>query len=608
MPLPDFNVWGQIRRPGFCPTVHPRIQIVGSVTCILASNWTLFNTVQLAIDLPRNFPDTEYLYTMSTTFNHPDLGEVAAKPADGVLQFRGLKYASLQDRFSAPQLQDSYDPAGKLDATSFGPPPVSPIGAINQEFGFIQQSLPLPEVPTHSDTECLNLNITVPLGKDGAVQSDAKLPVYVFVHGGGFAFGSSWYPHYDAAALVRLSVEIGKPVIGVTINYRLGVMGFLTSQELRKAGYKPNNGFHDQRTAMRWIKKYIGGFGGDAEQMTSVGESAGGLSVAMLLTSKEPLMKRCLCTGGALTIFKPLPDATNEGVYQKVVAALGLADKSPEERVQALLKLPVDDLWQKVPPGTPIGPFADGETMLESPTFATFASEDESVQSLLPGRKWCSDLMLGDSALDGSIFAYAALDAQNPGISSKFIASAKRTLSAHPNTLSTLLESYGITEEMSDDEGLVAILRFISDIAFYASARVFAQGWPKTPDNKVYLYHFNEGNPWDGRFKGEAVHILDVAFLFQNYNDLLSQEQKAVARRYGEDFIAFVNGEEPWAPVKKGKFNARVYGPSGQGVGAEYVESGEPTSVGRSERVLKLGEEVGLDTVGDVFINFLQGR
>jgi carboxylesterase type B len=59
-------------------------------------------------------------------------------------------------------------------------------------------------------------------------------------------------------------------------SYRLGVAGFLTSKELRDAGYKANNGFHDQRAALRWARKYIGGFGGDPDEITAVGESAGG--------------------------------------------------------------------------------------------------------------------------------------------------------------------------------------------------------------------------------------------------------------------------------------------------------------------------------------------
>ncbi|RYF39075.1 MAG: hypothetical protein EOO38_23820 [Cytophagaceae bacterium] len=104
-----------------------------------------------------------------------------------------------------------------MTLTFVRPPPVSPIGAVNREFSFIQHSLPLPEVPTHSDLDGLNLNITVPLTTAGEIDSTARLPVYVFIHGGGFAVGSSWYPHYDPAALVKLSADLGKPVIGITI-------------------------------------------------------------------------------------------------------------------------------------------------------------------------------------------------------------------------------------------------------------------------------------------------------------------------------------------------------------------------------------------------------
>ncbi|KAJ4345460.1 uncharacterized protein N0V89_011591 [Didymosphaeria variabile] len=471
------------------------------------------------------------------------------------------------------------------------PPPVSSVGAINNEFHFIQKELPLPpNVPDHSDIEGLNLNITVPKSKDGDIDTNAKLPVHVFVHGGGFAFGSSWYPHYDSAPLVKLSVEKGKPFIGVTINYRLGVTGFMTSKELRNAGYKANNGFHDQRTALQWVRKFIGGFGGDPDEITVSGESAGGFSALMLLTSKEPLVKRVL------------------SAYSKIIEAFGLKDKSPEERVQALLTLPMDDLWQKVPPGTPLIPAIDNELVPGVATFPGVSSQSEDPKFPLPGRKWCSALMIGDSQLDGNILAYMGLNAKQPNIATKFIESVNKTLAEHPDAASTLLSSYNITPSTGDNEALLSILRFGTEISFYAPSRAFAKGWPRTKDSKFFLYHFNEGIPWEGQFQGEAGHILDVAYLFQNYNEHLNDAQKKVARAYGEDIIEFINGNDPWPPVEGEKFGARVYGPSSEGITTKYVASGNPEEIGRHDRVLKLGEQVGFDLVMDVFQNFAFGQ
>ncbi|KAF2467467.1 carboxylesteras-like protein [Lindgomyces ingoldianus] len=543
---------------------------------------------------------------MSTTFEHEHLGQLSGVGIDGTVQFRGLKYASLENRFAPPQLVTSYG-IGPTNASKYGPPPVSPPGAVNNEFGFIQHTLPIPDVPTHSDIEGLNLNITVPVGVDGTIDSGAKLPAYVFIHGGGFAVGSSWYPHYNATPLVRISVAKGKPIIGITINYRLGVTGFMTSEELRQAGYKSNNGFHDQRTALEWVKRFIGGFGGDPDEITVCGESAGALSSTMLLLSKEPLMKRCMSTGGAVLLFKPIPLTAAESAYQSVIQAFELADKSPEDRINALLTIPVDELWQKVPRTIPLIPVIDGDTVPGEPNFVTVASQDDDPNFPIPGRKWCASLMIGESQLDANIIAWMGLDARNPGIASKFVESVNKTLSSHPEAASTLLSSYKISESTNDDEAVLSILKFATDISFYAPALAFAKGWPQTKENKFFLYHFNEGNPWEGRFKGEAGHILDVAFLFQNFNEFMNEEQKAVARAYAEDFVEFVNGSDPWPPVEGGKMGARVYGPSSAGISAKYVASGNPEEVGRRTHVLKLGEMAGFDSILDVFQNFFRG-
>lgn len=122
----------------------------------------------------------------------------------------------------------------------------------------------------------------------------------------------------------------------------------------------------------------------------------------MLLTSKEPLVKRVLSTGGAVLLFRPIPETVTEMAYSKIIEALGLKDKSPEERVQALLTLPVDDLWQKVPPGTPLIPSIDNVIVPGVATFPGVSSQSEDPNFPLPGRNWCSAVMIGDSQLDVS--------------------------------------------------------------------------------------------------------------------------------------------------------------------------------------------------------------
>lgn len=90
---------------------------------------------------------------------------------------------------------------------------ISPPNGCEYEFGLIQKSLPATEFP-ESDTECLNLNITAPAD---VLHGPSALPVFVFIHGGGYSFGSNAWPQYDHARIVTLSQEIGIPVIGVGI-------------------------------------------------------------------------------------------------------------------------------------------------------------------------------------------------------------------------------------------------------------------------------------------------------------------------------------------------------------------------------------------------------
>ena len=124
------------------------------------------------------------------------------------------------------------------------------------------------------------------------------------------------------------------------------------------------------------------------------------VSSTMLLLSEEPLMKRCMSTGGAVLLFKPLPTVVAESTYQSVIKALGLSDKSPKDRIKSLLSVPADELWQKLPPGAPLTPVADGDTVPGIPTFVNVANPDSEPGFAIPGRKWCAGLMIGESQLD----------------------------------------------------------------------------------------------------------------------------------------------------------------------------------------------------------------
>jgi carboxylesterase type B len=160
------------------------------------------------------------------------------------------------------------------------------------EYSFIQHALPKPDFPGTSETLGLNLIITIPESPRQPTHR-GNLPVLVFLHGGGFAIGSNWWPQYDFSRLVKLASRKGQPVIGVNVNYRLGALGFMTTPELRAAGYQINNGLRDQRVALQWVKEYISGFGGNPQNVTVMGESAGGGESGQDTASSKEILIQC---------------------------------------------------------------------------------------------------------------------------------------------------------------------------------------------------------------------------------------------------------------------------------------------------------------------------
>jgi len=184
------------------------------------------------------------------------LGPATSGPA--VSQYLGIPYAQAQ-RWQSPQPRSW---TSTFLATQLGNVCPQPL-----KENFIRT--PTCPPPPGQDEDCLNLNIWVPQG----ASSGSPLPVMVFIHGGGFFVGSGEQPLDNGAKLAAA----GK-VIVVTLNYRLGALGFLVQPSSSLTG---NLGFLDQIEALQWIKDNIKAFGGDAQNVTLFGESAGAMSVGL---------------------------------------------------------------------------------------------------------------------------------------------------------------------------------------------------------------------------------------------------------------------------------------------------------------------------------------
>jgi carboxylesterase type B len=131
----------------------------------------------------------------------------------------------------------------------------------------------------HEESEdCLYLNVIRP----SSTTSSSLLPVAVWIHGGGLFMGGSNDPRYNLSFIVQNSVDMSKPMIGISIQYRLSAWGFLGGKEALGGG-ATNLGYRDQRLALHWIQENIAAFGGDPSKVTIWGESAGGQSVGAQL-------------------------------------------------------------------------------------------------------------------------------------------------------------------------------------------------------------------------------------------------------------------------------------------------------------------------------------
>ena len=230
----------------------------------------------------------------------------------GTVAFKGIRYATA-GRWEYPKEVTSWE--GVYDASHYGHCSYQPRAFYDEEQNkkkyFYYNEFRKGETYTYSE-DCLFLNIFVP---ETAKEGD-KLPVLFYIHGGGFTGGCGHEKHFDGP------VWPSHGVIGVTINYRLGPMGLLCLPELAaEAGHTGNYGLYDQMTAMQWVRNNIAAFGGDPENVTVMGQSAGAMSVQLQVESpltRGLFQKAVMSSGcGMGTMMMTTPE--KNGAFWKVV-------------------------------------------------------------------------------------------------------------------------------------------------------------------------------------------------------------------------------------------------------------------------------------------------
>ena len=256
----------------------------------------------------------------------------------GTAAYKGIRYATAE-RWKYPQQVTHWD--GVYDATQYGACCYQARSFYNEEENlkkiFYYREFRKGETYHYSE-DCLFLNIFTP---DDAKEGDG-LPVLVYIHGGGFTGGCGHEKQFDGP------VWPAKGVIGVTLNYRLGPLGFLCLPQLKEeAGYTGNYGLCDQMTAIQWVNDNIAAFGGDPENITIMGQSAGAASVQMQSCSSLTdglFQKAVMSSGCGLEWLMSCSEKKAAKFWQAVM------DRCQCKTLEEFRALPVEDLfavWQQ---------------------------------------------------------------------------------------------------------------------------------------------------------------------------------------------------------------------------------------------------------------------
>lgn len=400
--------------------------------------------------------DPQVLVFKSIPFAEPPVGDLRWKEPQSVQNWQGVK-----------------------ECNSFGPNamqnnPVSR-GVYTTEF--------LIPADGKISEDCLYLNVWTT-----AKTTKEKRPVIVYIHGGGFSEGSGSVPIYDGESMAK------KDVVFVTINYRLGIFGFFAHPELtRESTHKTsgNYGILDQIAALKWVKNNIVAFGGNPDNVTIAGQSAGAMSVNAL--SATPLSKglfnKIIAESGASVVYGMFGGTDN--LQKGEEKGVEIAKKIGAITLKELRNMSASEI-QKAAKGMMMV-IADGYVIPE-PIPEIFAKGKQADVPLLTG--WNAD--------DALFSAPATLDSYREGLKKQFGSDVEKIMKVYPAN--------------NDDEATIAQKSLSRDMGFGIQNYAWARIQSEKGKSKSYLYFFERKIPEvGGATKYGAFHSGEITYAYDNH-------------------------------------------------------------------------------------------
>lgn len=458
-------------------------------------------------------------------------GMIQGVAEEDMMVFKGIPFAAPpvgELRWKAPQPVIPWE--GVRNADKFGHSPMSSMGGQRD-----------------ASEDCLYLNVWTP-----AKSPKDKLPVMVWIYGGGFSMGTSSF--YDGAAIAREGVVL------VTINYRVGKLGFFAHPALSAENpehVSGNYGILDQIAALKWVKDNIAAFGGDPKKVTIFGESAGGISVSMLCASPlaKGLFRGAISQSGSS--FGPIRQKSYPGENMK---SLAQSEKEGEEygktmnatTVEALRALNASDLSRQTMVTGGAWPIVDG-----------YVIPDDQYKMYEAGNYNDVALLIGYNSDEGDSFGFT----EDPN---RHIASVRERYEDYANKL---LAAYPL-----EDGKVTKVARDLGrDSAFGWGTWSWGRLQNKTGKQPVYMYYFDQDPMYpqgDRRYGHRSPHGQDVDFVFQSVRPGNNPTDKTLARyilkywtnfaKYGDPNGKKSDNELPVWPLFKNE-NSQVMVLTGEG-------------------------------------------